>query len=150
MYDIFKDSIQSCSKKFFRLSHLCAKSPKEPRHPWWNNDCPEAVASAKKAEKEWRISPLSSEKRTVWKREEATKKRPITKSKKQAWATFISNLNPHDGQRAIWTFIKSMIGRCNNSIPIDPSITTPNGDKLTSLNDIADSFLNLFSHLPNP
>jgi exonuclease III len=29
----------------------CAKSPKEPRRPWWNDDCQKAVASAKKAEK---------------------------------------------------------------------------------------------------
>jgi hypothetical protein len=150
MYDIFTDSIQSSSKKLFRLSHPCAKSPKEPRRPWWNDDCQKAVASAKKAEKEWRINPLSSEKRTAWKRAEATKKRLIIKSKKQAWAIFVNNLNPNDGQSAIWTFIKSMIGRGNNSIPIAPSIITPNGDKLTSINDIADNFLHLFSHPPNP
>jgi hypothetical protein len=148
MYDIFTDSIQSSSKKLFRLSHPCAKSPKEPRRPWWNNDCQEAVAAAKKAEKEWRKNPLSSEKRAAWKK--ATKKRLVIKSKKQAWTTFISNLNPQDGQRAIWTFMKSMIGRGNNSIPIAPSITTPNGDKLTSINDIADNFLDLFSRPPNP
>ena len=63
MYDIFTNSIQSSSKKLFRLSHPCAKSPKEPRRPWWNDDCQKAVASAKKAEKEWRINPLSSEKK---------------------------------------------------------------------------------------
>ncbi len=78
------------------------------------------------------------------------KKRLIIKSKKQAWGAFISNVNPQDGQRAIWTFMKSMIGQSNNSIPISPSITTPNDDKLTSVNDIADTFLNLFSHPPNP
>ena len=33
---------------------------------------------------------------------------------------------------------------------LSPSITTPNGDKLTSINDIADDFLNLFSRPPNP
>lgn len=39
------------SKNQFRLSQPCHKSPKEPRRPWWNNDCQSAVVTPRRAEK---------------------------------------------------------------------------------------------------
>jgi acyl-CoA reductase-like NAD-dependent aldehyde dehydrogenase len=81
-YNRFMEAILASSNSTFRKSTQNQSSLKEPRRPWWNENCQAAVSAAKKAEKEWRRSPLSLTKRTAWKKAEAVKKKNDHQRKK--------------------------------------------------------------------
>ena len=142
LYEEFMNAILASSYSTFRKSSQ--SRIKEPRRPWWNDSCQAAVSSAKQAEKERRRSPLSPSLRAAWKKAEALKKRTIINSKKQAWSSFISSLDPRDGQRTTWSFMRAMIGNGNDNYrPIPPLKNSADGPSL-STNQIADMFLDLF------
>jgi hypothetical protein len=138
------NSIISASDTNFKKSDPSILLPKEPRRPWWNSACETAVKNVKQAEKEWRHSPLSSEKRAAWKKADAVKKRLIIAAKKHAWESFISNLNPQDGQKTTWSFTKAMIGSGHNGISNIPPLKNPGSAHTSSTPEKANIFLDLF------
>jgi hypothetical protein len=66
------------------------------------------MKKARKAFREWRVSPLSLAKRMEWKKAEAEKRKLIIAAKRHAWSTFVSNLGPN-GQPKMWSFVKNMV-----------------------------------------
>jgi hypothetical protein len=137
-------AITAANEKNFKKTTPSLHPPKEPRRPWWNQECESAVEKVKQAEREWRRSPLSSDKRSAWKKADAAKKRLIISAKRNAWKLFISNLNPQDGQRTAWSFMKAMIGRSNNCIAAIPPLKNLQDALTTSTDEQANIFLDLF------
>ena len=138
------DSIIAASDTIFKKPAPSSLPPKEPRRPWWNSACETAVKNVKQAEKEWRRSPLSSEKRAAWKKADAVKKRLIIAAKKHAWESFIEKLNPQDGQKTTWSFMKAMIGSGNNGLANIPPLINPGSAPTSSTSEKANIFLDLF------
>ena len=79
------DSFIAASNTIFKKPAPSSLPSKEPHRPWWNSACETAVKNVKQAEREWRRSPLSSEKRAEWKKADAVKKSLIIAAKKHAW-----------------------------------------------------------------
>lgn len=105
------ETIITASYKNFKKPVPLLSPPKEPRRPWWNSDCKTAVKNVKEAEREWRCSPLLSDKRAAWKKaDEGIKKDSSSQQKKHDWESFISNLNHQDDQRTTWSFMRAMSG----------------------------------------
>jgi hypothetical protein len=75
-YFIFMTPIQS-SNEHFRNSSPSPMLQKENRRPWRNKDCYAVLRRARKAYTESRDSPLSADKREVWRRAEALKRKHI-------------------------------------------------------------------------
>jgi hypothetical protein len=144
IFDSFMYAITAANEKNFKKTTQSLHPPKEPRHPWWNQECESAVEKVKQAEREWRRSPLSSDKRSAWKKADAAKKRLIISTKRNTWKLFISNLNPQDGQRTAWSFMKAMMGRGNNCIAAIPPLKNLQDALTTSTDEQANIFLDLF------
>jgi hypothetical protein len=72
------------------------------------------------------------------------KRKDLSSPKKNAWKLFISNLNPQDGQRTAWSFMKAMIGRGNNCIAAIPPLKNLQEGHTTSTDEQANIFLDLF------
>ncbi|EFX71955.1 hypothetical protein DAPPUDRAFT_111204 [Daphnia pulex] len=104
----FSECIETSNTRYFKKTNpnVNANVTKNPTRPWWNESCQDVVKKARKAFREWRVSPLSLAKRMEWKKAEAEKWKFIIVAKRHAWSTFVSNLGPND-QPKMWSFVKT-------------------------------------------
>jgi hypothetical protein len=106
----FSEFIETSNTRYFKKTNpnVNANVTKNPTRPWWNESCQDVMKKARKAFREWRVSPLSLAKRMEWKKAEAEKRKLIIAAKRHAWSTFVSNLGPN-GQPKMWSFVKNMV-----------------------------------------
>ena len=73
----FTRELERTNQKHFKKSNPELSLREEPRRPWWDDRCADAVKNARKRFRAWRNSPLSIAARIEWSRAEARKKKVI-------------------------------------------------------------------------
>lgn len=142
-YSLFRDAILDASKLCFSITKPESHKKQEPARPWWNEDVKRKVALARKAFKQWRLDPCSDSKRAAWSVAEAIKRKTILRARRDSWAIFVSNLNPQNGRKLMWAFIKAMNGRGWSS-PVAQNIRINQHSVTNDPKIMAETFLNSF------
>jgi hypothetical protein len=82
---------------------------KENHRPWWNKDCYAVLRWARKAYTESRDSPLSADKREVWRRAEALKRKYINQAKRTSWKPNVNKVGYKNDLSKLCNFFKCML-----------------------------------------
>jgi ribonuclease HI len=139
----FTRGLERANQKHFKKPNPERSRQEEPRRPWWDDRCADAVKNARKLFRAWRNSPLSMAARIEWSRAEARKKKVIMAAKRQAWAHLVQELGAKDPTK-MWSFVKAMQGKGSVATPDGRTITLE-GQTFTEASDKARVFLDQFS-----
>ena len=112
---------------------------RNPRRPWWNDDCRRAREAQNKAWGILRRYP-TSENLISFKRAKALGKRVRREAKRESWRCFLTSINSYTDTHKVWTRIRKLKGQQTHSLPL----VSTTGD---TLEDQANALAQHFEHV---
>lgn len=112
---------------------------RNPRRPWWNDDCRRAREAQNKAWGILRRYP-TSDNLICFKRAKALGKLVRREAKRESWRAFLISINSYTDAHKVWTRIRKLKGQQTHSLPL----VSTTGD---ILEDQADALAQHFEHV---